>query len=119
MARAPLTFEEKRLAIICFNHCYSQWVWNISKITLQENGRAAAANVVKKHCRWFGLGTPHPTNVRVGANARGTGMVMSRDGQQVAELTWTRFVDFMEENRTCPKTAAEVDTEELMSVLEE
>jgi len=46
-------------------------------------------------------------------------MVMSRNGQQVAELTWTRFVDFMEENRTCPKTAAEVDTEELMSVLEE
>ena len=88
-------------------------------MALKQKGRAAAQAEVRRNCRWFGSGSPKPFHIRVGANAKGTGMIMTRQGKRVAELRWSRFVDFMEENRTCPKATADVDVAELMSVLED
>lgn len=112
------TFDERRLAIVCFNHVMSQWVWHTGKLTLKHDGREAAKKHVKRNCRWFGSMSPPPTNYRVSANQKGTAMVMHIDGEEAATLTWTRFVDFMEQNRSCPRTTAEVDKEELMSIFD-
>lgn len=112
------TYEEQRLAIICFNHCYSQWVWNTAKLVLRQDGREAVKKHVAKECRHFGSHTP--AGVSVEANNSKTGMVLKRGGIIMAELSWSRFADFVEQNRTCPKTTKEIDMEEdLMSVFNE
>ena len=121
MADRQLTFDEKRLAVICFNHVAQQWVWNICKLVLSQKGREEARKTVKQHCQWFGMGTPKPEHLRICGNAKGMRLFrkMSVADVEVAFLTWNRFVDFMEEYRCCPRSTSVIDEEELMSVFEE
>jgi|OpeIllAssembly_1097287.scaffolds.fasta_scaffold786080_2 hypothetical protein len=111
-----LTFEQKRLAVICFNHVQSQWVWHMGRLILDKHGRGEARTFIKKECKWFGHMAPPPSCVHVQADEKGTAMVLRRQEREVARLTWNEFVDFMEQYPFCPRSTAEIDEEELMSV---
>jgi len=93
-----LNEEEQRTAIRAFNHCYSQWIWNWAKIIRKQEGRAALIEHLKKHRDML---------------ARAAGR------EAFFALGFEKVADYVEQNRTCPKTTKELDESDLMSVFGE
>ena len=89
-----LTLDEQRTAVRAFNHCYTQSIWNWSKIINKQDGRDGLMAHLRKH----------------------QDKLAEAAGRKFTGLEVEKLADFVEANRSCPKDTRELDEEDLMSV---